>query len=212
MKIPLDVSGPKVIEPVNDMFSAILGYRTYHLIKKSARYDADGANELHWMAKKTAIQMKDRMFSGKNSRSVIAFIQDFKYACDACKMYEGATVWLFKQFSTGLAEAAVKSRICLPNSISSTDYEFFQFYSSIVQFLSKRYAKDDNIAPLDDEIFGLQQSPLAPTKLAQKLWTKKLVRGFVYDEKALKGMFLEWIKVFIRKLLIASELNSKTHS
>lgn len=55
----------KVIKPVDNLFWKAVDYPTYHIIKQSARYDDDVANELHCTAKNMAIQKKDRTFSGK---------------------------------------------------------------------------------------------------------------------------------------------------
>lgn len=93
----MEVDGLKVIEPVNDLFSNALDYHTYRMIKKSAKYNDDVANELHKMTKETAVKMKDRIFSGKNARSDITFLQDVKSACEACNIYEGTAMWLFKR-------------------------------------------------------------------------------------------------------------------
>lgn len=88
----LDVSGRRVIEPVNDRFTAVVDYWNYCLMKKSFCYDDDVAHELHKMVKKTAVQMKDHMVSGKTVTSVIAVLQDFKLACDARRTFEGTAM------------------------------------------------------------------------------------------------------------------------
>lgn len=55
----------------------------------------------------------------------ICFIQDFKYACDACNIHEGAAMRLSKQLEGDSAKAAVMSRVCLSKSISSSHEDAF---------------------------------------------------------------------------------------
>lgn len=74
-----------------------MSFVKYRHIKWSARCDDEIAPELHRMAKTLATQMKDTKISGKDSISVIVFLQDFKLACDACEREEGVALWLFKQ-------------------------------------------------------------------------------------------------------------------
>lgn len=68
-----NASGLKVIEPVNDRFSAAVGYRNYHLLKKSFRYDDSIAHGLQKMAKNIAVQVKDFDFPWKEPIPVISF-------------------------------------------------------------------------------------------------------------------------------------------
>lgn len=194
-------SSLKVIQPKNHLFSSAVDYRSYRLIKTSARYDDDVGNELRGMTKKVSVQIKDRKFTEKEPLGIISFLQDFKSACDACNIHEGAAMCIFKTFLTGSAEVAVKSRISLPSSSTQRHEGALQSYSSIVNFLLKRYATDDNIAKLDSDIRSLRQGSSTPTEFAQKLWTKSLVFGSEYDGKALKEMFVEGIQASIRKTL-----------
>lgn len=80
------------------------------------------------MIKKTVVQMKDQIFSGKDSMSVMAFLQDFKFQCDACNIHGGATVWLSMQFLTGDAEPVVTSRITSPRFAVQKDEGALQSY------------------------------------------------------------------------------------
>lgn len=75
---PAAVEGLKVIKPVNELFADAIDYHDYHLIKQSARYDDDDGNELSKMLKKTAVQMKDRTFSAKDSSQLFRFYKTLK--------------------------------------------------------------------------------------------------------------------------------------
>lgn len=69
-----------MISPVRRLLADAVGYQTYHLMKKSARYDDDLASELNNMTKKNAIQKNYKTVNGKDRMSIIAFLRDFKVA------------------------------------------------------------------------------------------------------------------------------------
>lgn len=50
--------------PVNDLFQKAAGYDLYLFVKQLEMCDDDLAHELHCMAKKTAVQMMDRILLG----------------------------------------------------------------------------------------------------------------------------------------------------
>lgn len=83
---PDQITVLEVFKPVNDLLWKALDCPTYSLIKRSAWYDEDVAHELHRMAKRTAAQMNDRTFSGRDPMSVIAFLQDLRTTCDVCRI------------------------------------------------------------------------------------------------------------------------------
>lgn len=201
-RVSQDIPDLKVTEPENNTFYTALNCRTYRLMKKSTTYDAYVTDELHRMTEKTAVHMKNRTFSGENLMSIMAFLQELKRAYDACNIHGGAAMWVFKQFLASPAEAALKSRICLPNSISSKYEGPLQSHSSIVQLLLERYATVDNIATPDNKICGLQQGLSSPPEFPHKLCTKTLVCGSICDEKKFKDIFVENIKASIWKLLL----------
>lgn len=92
--------------------------------------------------------------------SVAAFLQEFNSACDACSIYEGAAMWLFRQFLTSPAEAAVKRQMTLLHSTNFLHEGPLKSYSAIVQFILKRHVTYENIARLDAEVCKLRQGPV----------------------------------------------------
>lgn len=66
------------------------------------------------MTKKTALQMKDQTFNEKYPESIIAFLQDIKANCDACKIHESAADWLIKQYPNALVESVIETCGVLP--------------------------------------------------------------------------------------------------
>lgn len=91
---PTKVAGLGIIELLNDPFFKAFDYRTYQLNKNFARNDDNAANELHKMRKKTAVQMKDQIFSGEATLSAIALLQDFESVCGACNIHKNVVMWI----------------------------------------------------------------------------------------------------------------------
>lgn len=55
-----------VIKPVNKLFADSVDNWNYHFIQNLACYDGSVGNEQNEMTRKTAVQMKDRAFNGKD--------------------------------------------------------------------------------------------------------------------------------------------------
>lgn len=83
----LNVYCLKVIEPVKDRFAAAVHNQNDRLLKRSSRYDDDVAKELHKVAKKLSVEMKDSTISGKDRMQLPAFSQDCECTYDACKTH-----------------------------------------------------------------------------------------------------------------------------
>lgn len=47
------------------------------------------------MLSNIVIQMKEQLFNGEESMSVVTFEPEFQRACDASPTHEGAAIWLF---------------------------------------------------------------------------------------------------------------------
>lgn len=74
---------------MNYLFQKAIYYRTYRPTKQSALYNVDVAHELHYMAKKTALQTKESTFSGKDPMPVIAFLLTLKQPATLVKYMRG---------------------------------------------------------------------------------------------------------------------------
>lgn len=112
----LEVPALRVTEPVHDCFTAAVDCHNYRLLRNLSRNGDDVAYEPHRIGKKTAVQMKDRLFSRKDAISIIDFLQDFKSSCDSRRIHEGTAMELSKQFLTALDNVTVKVRVKLSNS------------------------------------------------------------------------------------------------
>lgn len=147
-----DVTDHWEIKPVKDCSATAVSYLNYGLLNKSSGYDDDASHDLHRMVNRLAVQMKDGAFSGKDSTLVVAFLQEFKSACDAGRLYGSAALCLFNQLLTGRAEAEVKVRVTLKISANVYHEGALKFYYAIAQLLPMHYVTDDDIAELDAQV------------------------------------------------------------
>lgn len=111
---PLIAPGVTVLKPMSELFADAVDYQHYRLIKRSARYNDNVANELKKMTKETTVQVKHLTFTGRGSVSMIASLQAFKADCDAYNINEGAAMWPFKHYLSGLVETIINARVVLP--------------------------------------------------------------------------------------------------
>lgn len=57
--------------------------------------------------------MEDNILSVKDHEPKIIFLQDFRAACDTCKLLGGAALYIFKHHVNGLIESVVKDPVDL---------------------------------------------------------------------------------------------------
>lgn len=124
------------------------------------------------MAKKISVLMKNSTFYRKDPMSIIAFLQYFKSACDACKSFGGTTTWIFKQYLTDPDNAIVNPKFALPNFSSFYTKGTQKSHSTIFQFFSGSCVTEDNMAKLDLDVQNLRQRSMTPAEFAQDLWTR----------------------------------------
>lgn len=75
---------------MKDLLTDDVDDRQCKRIKKPARYDDSVKCKPSCMKKKAVVQMKDRSFGGRDLKSVIYLLKDFKAACIACSIHESA--------------------------------------------------------------------------------------------------------------------------
>lgn len=101
------------------------------------------------MAKMIAVQMKDPMLK-------ISFLQELKSAYHARIIHDDAPMWLVKQFQTVTADAAVSGGPTLTRPANFYLEVTLKSYSTIVQYLLKRFLTGDYMAKLDGEVCNLR--------------------------------------------------------
>lgn len=143
--------------------------------------------------------MKDRISSGKNPVSMIAFPHEFKSECDACWIQERPATCIFKQFLTNAAEPAVKVKVMLVSSTKPHHKNTLKSYFNIVPFFLYCYTTDNKIAKLDAEVRNTYQTLMIPAEYEGELWKKTISCGLFYAEKSLRVLFVEEVTHSIRK-------------
>lgn len=86
-------------------------------------------------------------------------------------------MWLFKQYLSSPAEAAVDVWVALLNSDNFYRKGALKSYSTIVQILLKIYVAEDNIAKLDTEVCNLCQESMILEEFSKEVWTGILGYG-----------------------------------
>lgn len=104
------------------------------------------------MTKKTAVPMRNRTFNGKEPLSIVAFLQNFKAACDARNVHEGAAMWLFEHYLNRPVESVINARFALPAETARAQNGCLTSYFAIINWLLKRYEIDKNITIVDTDI------------------------------------------------------------
>lgn len=70
-------------------------------------------SEMQKTRKRVAAQMKNQAFNGKDPITIVNYLIDFKRACHLSNIQEGAAVWLFRDYTTDPAFAAIKARLTI---------------------------------------------------------------------------------------------------
>lgn len=83
----------KVVEPLNDLFTKAVDFKSYRLANRRARYDSSVASKIEEVPKQVNSQMKTQVFSGKSLIAVVEFLASFKTTCDHSIVSNGAAVW-----------------------------------------------------------------------------------------------------------------------
>lgn len=82
----MNIPSIKLIESGNNSFAATVDFGSYRVLSELYCYDIDVTIQLQKMAKKIAVQMKDRTLSRKYPTSLTTILQKIKFAGDASEM------------------------------------------------------------------------------------------------------------------------------
>ena len=177
---------PTLIRPVNLLFRKALDYRTYRLSDRSQHYDRVVAKKVAKMAKMMEVQLRSHFFDATDPISILAFLPQFKTACDTNGVHEGAETWLFQFFIKSPAKAALVARIRAPNKAKAKHGRkdgILTSYVQVVNYLLRSYATDEVIDREDTKLHRFSQPDgMNETDYTHVLWENALRFGSVYDE------------------------------
>ena len=188
-----DARLPRVIRPLNDLFTKAVNYKTYRLDRRSARYDSSVAWRVNRYRKKLDVQMKTHTFSGQDPIAVLGFLARFKMACDHNGISEGAAVWCFQFYLTGQAHALLQSRLHGNTmAVDAEQRELLETYPEVVNYLLRTYATDEVISEAVGDVTSFRQSSnMTEEVYSNHLWDKALRCGTVFSDRRLKSLFVE---------------------
>lgn len=144
--------------------------------------------------RKIALHMEDRIFSGKDSLSITAFLQGFKTACDSCSIHDNATLWLFKHHLTGPIEAVRKARVALSKETAGSKERRLASFSAIFNYLLRLFETDGNTATAHADTKKIEGCELDGSRLRAATIDKDVEVQSGYDERIVKGLFMECVQ------------------
>ena len=147
-----------------------------------------------------ALQMKGVTFSGDDPIAVLNFLSRFTAACNQNGVHEGAALWSFQFFMTGMALAKVQTRIVGESGVADARRdEVLSSYPEVVNYLFRTYATNEVIAEAYAEVKNFIQSlRKSETEYGDRLWRKALCCGNVFSDSRLKSLFAEGLLPPIR--------------
>lgn len=66
-------------------------------------------------------------------------------------------MWLFRQYVTDPVGAVIEANVALPTKTFKSEERCSTLFSTNVNYLSKRFTTEDNIATVDADILSLKQ-------------------------------------------------------
>ena len=190
----------EALEPLNDLFTKAVDYRTYRLENRNAAYTSSVAQKITKQHKRLSFQMGDTTFSGDDPIAIIDFLQRFKIACDQNGFSEGAAMWLFQFYLKGQAATLLHSRMQGNTmAVEEDQTEMLRTYPEVVNYLLETYATDEVIQEAYAEVLSYRQRPSQPElEFAKSLFALASRCGNVFTTTRLKAMFSDNVDKSIR--------------
>jgi len=143
--------------------------------------------------------MEMKQFHPTDPVAILSYLANFKTACDALGIHEGAAMWLIKAFMREPARSTLMMRLSTPETAGESKEGKLTTYSDVVNYLLHTYASDDVIAETEAGLRQFVQTPkMTEQDYATQLTLKVLRCGAVYSEARLIGMYVEGLHESIR--------------
>ena len=116
-KIPRKIITPaadaslKPLSSLNSLYKASVDYRTYRLVNTSPAYNNAMSKKVHSYIRSLGTQLAQTKFDPSNGIGVLAFLTNFKRACDSIAIHEGIAMWLLPHFVKGPTSQSLHARI-----------------------------------------------------------------------------------------------------
>ena len=190
----LTYPGLKVIRPLNDHFTRALSYKTYRLRKKDNSYNDEIAQGLSKTARKLKHVMTVPLFDGVDSIAVLAFLKNYKFACDETGVSEGAALPLMKYFMAGEAKDTMLSYVGRGTGFADTEpgVDAINSYPEAVQWLLITYARESVLQVAYREVATMtQRQGDSENEYALRLRKAALRCGDAFTERNLIATYIE---------------------
>lgn len=113
--------------------------------------------------------MKYPVFHGRDSISVIAFLNEFNRAYEASGIHDGTSVWLFIEFLNDPDLAIIEARLTVSSKDTNRRKCSITICAEVVSHLLKGYNTDAISAKANGEIGSLKQGSLTLSDFFQTL-------------------------------------------
>jgi len=192
----LDSSYPGLVEirPLNERFTKALSYRTYRLRNQDNRYDDEVAQRLSRTARQLRHVMTVPLFTGEDPIAVLAFLKNFKFACDETGVAEGAALPLMKYFMAGEARETMLSYVGRGTGFADArpGIDIINSYPEAVNWLLLAYAKESVLQHAYRQVTQMRQG-VAETEdqFAFRLRREALRCGDAFLERSLMAIYID---------------------
>lgn len=144
------------------------------------------------MDKALDFPMKYFIFKPSDPITILAFLHNFKNACDSNGGFGVAAMWFFPYFLKKPAKAGSLYRMSAKENINTHKEGTLSACFQSVSYLLEAHATHDVIAEAKANIMNWQQpETMSTTRYSDTLWEKALNCWQVYDESRVKDVFTE---------------------
>lgn len=191
--------GLEEIKPLNERFTKALSYRTYRLRKRDERYDDEVAQRLAKTARQLKHVMTVPLFTGEDPIAVLAFLKNFKFACDETGVAEGAALPLMKYFMAGEARETMLSYVGRGTGFADArpGIDIIYSYPEAVNWLLLTYAKESVLQTAYRQVTQMRQG-MGETEeqFAFRLRKEALRCGDAFLERSLMAIYIDGLSSY----------------
>lgn len=187
------------LKPLNERFTKVLSYRTYRLRKRDSRYDDEVAQGLSKTARQLKHVMTVPIFTGEDPIAVLAFLKNFKFACDETGVAEGAALPLMKYFMGGEARETMLSYVGRGTGFEDArpGVDVIYSYPEAVNWLLLAYAKESVLQASFREVTQMRQVVgESEDQFAFRLRKAALRCGDAFQERSLMAAYIDGLSSY----------------
>jgi len=161
----------KVIRLTNSRFKALLDYRTFFLIRRSATYPPSLVEKAHKMNRRLdGVFQGQKTFTGVDPLGVFTFLTTFRRACDSAGLTHGQALPLLAFRLSGPAKRSFSSSL---NSRSGHKQYALLTYGDAINCPLSKYATPSSLSTAYQNIIVMRQGDSeTPTVFGHRVETQ----------------------------------------